>query len=1555
MPGVYTFDACASFSRPLLAAMQSSVGPLADTPAAAFAVDHDSVAGAFSPEKIQGCVRVSGDLALGPWLQTSQLQQDTLLSLHGLDWYDAHTALRHASTLSLGPHTCFVAMPPELRRHRAFTPWLAAGTTVSRSTVVDHPSPRGSGLPDPSYVMAFVANATHVHSELTDGGHAASFNIRIGGRTVRALFDTGATCSCLSKSAVQALGQQVTPSTDPPIMGVGGDSRVLGRLTTPVKIGKMQKEQSFVVLDSPIAGYEALIGQDFMLATNCTIAMTDSTCALTFQSDGARTQLSRPLRCSRAVSRAPSQGSAFPVLTPVSVDEHSPSDFVSSKRQFKHLMRDIRNEKQLAYSVKLHDPAEKEQETNLLTPEIQEVIDKHSAAGGTLCGDVPHGQTARGQEMHISVDSNARVVHCKQYRLTPAEEQALLDKTQEFIERGWIEPSSSAWNSSVLFVPKPNGGLRFCVDYRYLNQSTVKDSHPIPDMRALTDSMRGANVYSALDLCSGFYQIPLSKESRPVTAFSTPLGLYQWCVMPMGLCNSPAVFQRAMNEVLREHIKAGYCLVYLDDVLIMSPSVEEHAKHLDAVLCALAASNLYCQLPKCHFALGELRYLGHLVNGQGVRPDPKKVATLDAWNPPLDLVSELNAVDTSRQHAVVLRKRIVAAVRSFVGFMQYFSRFIPRFSHLAALLHDQTKDNAPDWTDDCTHAWNQLRVCLSRSTLMFHPDFDLPFHVFFDASIRGIGGLVAQEHDSVMQPVAFCARRMKPAEVNYTTTEQEFLAMIFCFQTWRCYLDGPKVFVHTDHEPLTWLKSQKNISRRQARWLEFLSRFSFELLYIKGDRNVCADALSRMLTFPEETSRPLPGDLWPHSATVAVLTPPIICRPPGELARQEHAGPLCVFAVAPLIAAASERVFMGGHTRRRAEQVDSRAAGEPSGTKQSDTGSGAPCVSESPAPADPNSGRQVHSSTVDLTSGASAGSSPVGLPPSQVSGPSDGPEVHPPGDSVHSDREDGASFAEQADRLSAHERLFDTLFTRIRSALLSDPEVKSDEQRRRLSLTENHGLLWRDNRLYIPDSDGLRQDVLFWHHDVPWMAHLGIKRTLDMVESQFYWPRLRCDVETYVKTCTDCQSNKTDRRRRTPALSPLIPPTSCWRTIGVDLIVDLPPTQEGHDSICVFVCHLSKMARLIPTHKNLTAKGFARLFMTHVFPHYGFPLDIISDRGVQWNNEFFRALCQRAGVKLNLSSSHHPQTNGLVERTNEVVEAALRHYVSAEMDDWDEMLPLIEFALNSSYHDSIQSTPFRMNRLTLPANPFDVLLAKSQEQSTELSGWMGLTPATQGERTFLQCHAEFERARRCVHASKERMKARHDGKGINTHLYSIGDHIWFNVRHVALRHTSRRGKLLPKYWGPFKVIELIGRNAVRLDMPQQLKHVHPVVSVSLLKPYRARVGVPIPDAPEADWQVHEVESVTDHNLVVSRRRNVSSVVEFRVKWKGSLEDTWHEPSDFGSAQHVLQMYLQSLTKKARVRVLRAFDPASLALLPEALRALVIPTDAPADAGLPPAP
>ena len=537
-------------------------------------------------------VKQYSDIDIDRWLEVTELSSDAELGLTGTDLVDAHTALRHIENVDKRGYQLKVRLPMSLRKNRAFTPWLHTGKTVTRersATVL-------TGNTE-IVVLSFEAPVQHMQSAHT---HTASFDIRVAGAMIRTLLDSGANRSCISLRLVRRLG--LTPDKSGqniPINGVGGSAPVMGTVRLPVKLGKHQPVQEFLVTRDDIAGYDCVLGEDFFTDNSISLLYSPGTVQVRMLTGqpGEQVVLSRKVH-------KPTPVQVMSIQT-----DAPPPPIQGSWKEYKSLMHDINAGHQMAYRISLMEyretdtrtggeatPTEgtethtggeptpggeanqsknengkaKAQSNNPIPTVVQRIIDKHSGPKGTLCGTIPPNTHAKGFECNIELAPGVRPVNIKQYRLTPLEKEELLARIQEFILKGWIEPSSSSWSSSVLFVPKPNGKLRFCVDFRHLNARTVPNSGPIPNQGELLDSLHGAKVFSALDLASGFYQLGLDKDSKPLTAFPTPMGLYQWCVMPMGLCNAPAVFQQAMNTILKVHILNGYCPVYLDDIIIKS-------------------------------------------------------------------------------------------------------------------------------------------------------------------------------------------------------------------------------------------------------------------------------------------------------------------------------------------------------------------------------------------------------------------------------------------------------------------------------------------------------------------------------------------------------------------------------------------------------------------------------------------------------------------------------------------------------------------------------------------------------------------------------------------------------------------------------------------------------------------------------------------------------------------------------------------------------------------------------------------------------------------------
>jgi hypothetical protein len=369
-----------------------------------------------------------------------------------------------------------------------------------------------------------------------------------------------------------------------------------------------------------------------------------------------------------------------------------------------------------------------------------------------------------------------------------------------------------------------------CIDYRGLNKITIKNKYPLPRTDQLLDSLSGATIFTSLDLQSGYHQIRIPDADVPKTAFRTPFGHYEFKVLSFGLTNAPATFQATMNDIFRPYLNK-FVVVYIDDILVFSRSPDEHVQHLRLVFQKLRDNDFKIKLAKCEFEKSEVKFLGHIVGADGVKVDPDKIAAISQWPPPTHL----------------------SALRSFMGLAQYFRKFIKDFSRVATPLTNLTKKDTPyRWTDACQQAFERIQHALTHAPVLALPDFNKPFEVTCDASVEGIGAVLTQDG----RPLAFESRKLSPPERNYTTGEQELLAVVHALKLWRCYLEGPHFTVVTDHNPLVHLNTQSNLSRRQARWMEYLQRFHFSWVYRPGKDNVVADALSRRPAGAPDISHP---------------------------------------------------------------------------------------------------------------------------------------------------------------------------------------------------------------------------------------------------------------------------------------------------------------------------------------------------------------------------------------------------------------------------------------------------------------------------------------------------------------------------------------------------------------------------------------------------------------------------------------------------------------------------------------------------------------------------
>ncbi|KAM4549940.1 uncharacterized protein V3H82_019144 [Fundulus diaphanus] len=413
----------------------------------------------------------------------------------------------------------------------------------------------------------------------------------------------------------------------------------------------------------------------------------------------------------------------------------------------------------------------------------------------------------------------------RSYRVPQHLVAQLLKEVEEMQHLGVIEPSTSEWCSPVVIVVKKDGSLRICIDFRKLNALSEFDAYPMPRIDDLLEKIGRARFITTLDLCKGYWQVPLEPSSRPYTAFQTPAGLFQFTVMPFGLHGAPATFQRLMDRVLQG---CGDCsAAYLDDVVIFSDTWEQHLQHLERVLGKIEQAGLTLNPAKCQWAKEEAQYLGYRLGRGEVRPQVDKVDAIRSCP----------------------RPRTKKEVRSFLGLAGWYRRFVPQFATIAApltALTEKAQRNPVVWSEDCETAFQTLKTCLCSSPVLRSPDFNQRFLVQTDASAVGLGAVLAQGDPGEERPVLYLSRKLLPRETRYSTVEKEGLAIKWALESLRYYLLGREFDLETDHRALIWMNSMKDHNSRLTRWYLALQPFRCQIRHRAGKTNVVADYLSRL-------------------------------------------------------------------------------------------------------------------------------------------------------------------------------------------------------------------------------------------------------------------------------------------------------------------------------------------------------------------------------------------------------------------------------------------------------------------------------------------------------------------------------------------------------------------------------------------------------------------------------------------------------------------------------------------------------------------------------------
>lgn len=425
-----------------------------------------------------------------------------------------------------------------------------------------------------------------------------------------------------------------------------------------------------------------------------------------------------------------------------------------------------------------------------------------------------------------------RPIYTPSYRRSLKDHHLLSEETANLLKREYIEPSTSPWNSPVVLGRKKDGGTRFCVDYRKLNDITVKDSFPLPRIDDIFDQLSQSTYFTKLDFKNGYFEIPLASEDRPKTAFSTRDNHYQFTVLPQGIKNGPPTFQRIVNQVLGP-ARNNYCLAYIDDIIIFSQTFEDHLSHLDDILHLLHDVNFRLSVDKCTIAADHIDYLGHHIYRGTIRPNHDNIRCL----------IETAIPSTPKE------------IFRFVKAAEYYRRFIPNFSRIAGPLYKyapstntiahQSKSLLLQLSHDEQSAFNELKRLLTTNLVLKLPNNDLPFKIQTDASKFGVGAVLLQTYPDGDHPVCYMSKKFTPSQQRWSPIEQECYAIVAAVDAWHHYIHGQRFLVESDHKPLESFTQKSQLNDKCERWRLKLQCYDFVVKHIKGVSNTMPDYLSR--------------------------------------------------------------------------------------------------------------------------------------------------------------------------------------------------------------------------------------------------------------------------------------------------------------------------------------------------------------------------------------------------------------------------------------------------------------------------------------------------------------------------------------------------------------------------------------------------------------------------------------------------------------------------------------------------------------------------------------
>lgn len=1087
------------------------------------------------------------------------------------------------------------------------------------------------------------------------------------------------------------------------------------------------------------------------------------------------------------------------------------------------------------------------------------------------------------------------------------------EKLEKYTSAGcWIAAASDQ-AAPMLCIPKKNGKLRTVVDTRQRNDNTIKDLTPLPDQDQIRNLVARSQYRSHMDLLMGFEQVRIHPDDVHKTAMTTVLGTFVSNIMMMGDCNAPATFQRLMNHIFRGQI--GKCMgVYIDDVYSATHTIYEQELALSIIFFLLRKNQLLLTKEKVFLYEKAVNCLGHLVDDQGIHMDQDKMSLIRNWPRPVSYHD----------------------IEKFLGLVQYLAPYCPDLSKFTSPLSGIQRSNKPFlWNPIHEECFNKIKELICKAGVLkpVDPGSKEPIWLITDASMSGVGGYYGQGPSwETCRPAGFFSKKFTSAQMSYHTREQETLAILEGASKWEDKLIGRKVNVICDHESIGYIFTQPKLTNRLIRWSEYLSRFDFNYIYVKGISNKIADALSRWWDLGKQDSKEI---LTPerasdahnshfesknatqskellkqatssHKHNRAKAASFLLANPKTLAPRVKINSTIGIQTIDNEFVTIDSKLDPEGEelprdhnhlfqNKFKSHKSDSSVQHCASEIRLADL-SNQTTISGHKRPTSeirladlshPNTdivneprisakGRLkiLRPTTSQLKKNISKTNKPVMREHNRNKG-SSSPILQSVDETTINlkSKIEGIDFLEYIQKASK----LDNLLSKILDKPNEHPRFEVHDS---LVFTRNkHGntvlciptIIYKDKRV--------TGQVIDQAHNI--IGHKGTQKTLEYIRLFYWWSTLTKDVDTFCRSCGICQTTKSQGPLVPAGLLHTLPiPQKPWESIGMDFVGPFPES-HGFDYILVVICRLTSMVHLIATNTNVTAAGVAVLFIREIVRLHGLPQSIVSDRDPKFTSQFWTELHKTIGIKLLLSTAFHPQTDGATERSIRGLSQVLRSCVNADQTNWFDRLPLVEFAINSTISSSTGFTPFELNYGYLPT------MLHHPKYTTPYLGVRQY--ANQAILNICSAHDSIIAAR--VRQTEQSNRNRRKDPEI-----AIGSKVYLSTDKLNLP-KKRATKLLPKYIGPYTVSDVDPNTSTYIiELPPELKErrIHPKFHISRLRPHIPNNDELFPhrdveyfyDFGSPEDQEWHVDEILGHEWINSK-------LYFYVKW--SAGDITREP------------------------------------------------------------